>query len=85
MSDSFVTPGTVVHQAPLSLGFPRQEYWSGLPFPSPVDLPDQGNEPVFPALAGEFFTAEPPGKPQNKVLLPVSSFTSDIYQGVPLK
>ena len=51
MSDSSVTPGTVAHQTPLSLGFSRQEYWSGLPFPSPVDLPDPGIEPTSPALA----------------------------------
>ncbi|ELR53454.1 hypothetical protein M91_07156, partial [Bos mutus] len=47
------------HQAPLSMGFSRQEYWSGLPFPSPGDLPDPGIEPgslTFPALAGKFFT-----------------------------
>ena len=47
---------------PLSMGFPRQEYWSGLPFPSPGDLPDPGIDPVSPALAGGFFTTEPPGK-----------------------
>jgi len=45
------------------MGFPRQEYWSGLPFPSPGDLPDLGIKPVSPALAGRFFTAEPSGKP----------------------
>ena len=45
------------------MGFPRQEYWSGLPFPSPGDLPDPGTIPASPALAGGFFTAEPPGKP----------------------
>ena len=50
-------------QAPLSMGFPRQEYWSGQPFPSPGDLPDPGIELVSPALAGRFFTTEPPGKP----------------------
>ena len=44
-------------------GFPRQEYWSALPFPPPGDLPDPGIEPTFPALAGGLFTAEPPGKP----------------------
>ena len=60
-----VTPWTVVHQAPLSMGFPRQEYWSGLPFPSPGDLPDPGIEPASPALAGRFSTAEPPGKPSQ--------------------
>ena len=48
----FVTPWTVAHQAPLSMGFSRQEYWSGLPFPSPGDLPDPGIEPASPALAG---------------------------------
>ena len=51
---------TVVCQAPLSMGFSRQEYWSGLPFPSPGDLPDPGIEPaspVSPALAGGFFAA----------------------------
>ena len=57
----FVTPWTVACQAPLSVGFPRQEYWSGLPFPSPGDLPDPGIEPVSLtspawALAGRFFT-----------------------------
>ena len=53
------TPWTVAHQGPLSMGFPRQEYWSGLLFPSPGDLPNPGMEPlslVSPALAGEFFT-----------------------------
>ena len=56
---------TVAHQAPLSMGFSRQENWSGLPFPSPGDLPDPGIEPVSPALAGGFFTTETPGKPMN--------------------
>ena len=45
------------------MGFPRQEHWSGFPFPSPVDLPNPGIEPVFPALAGRFFTTKLPGKP----------------------
>ena len=52
----FVTPWTIARQAPLSVGFPRQEYWNGLPFP------DLGIEPVSPALAGRVFTTEPPGK-----------------------
>ena len=55
----FDTPWTVAKQAPLSMGFSRQEYWSGLPFPSPGDLPDPGMEPTSltsPALAGGFFT-----------------------------
>ena len=62
----FETTWTVVYQAPLSMGFSRQEYWSGLPFPSPGDLPDPGIEPMSltcPALAGGFFTTEPPGRP----------------------
>ena len=63
MSDSFATLWTIVCQAPLSMRFPRQEYWSGLPFPSPGDLPNPGIEPVSPALAGGFFTTEPPEKP----------------------
>ena len=58
----FATPWTVARQAPLSMEFSRKEYWSGLPFPSPGDLPNPGIEPVSPALAGGLFTAEPPGK-----------------------
>ena len=56
---ALATRWTVVHQAPPSMGFSRQEYWSGLPFPSPGDLPDPGIEPaslMAPALAGRFFT-----------------------------
>ena len=49
-------------QAPLSMGFSRQEHWSGLPFPPPGDLPDPGVEPTSPALAGGLFTTEPSGK-----------------------
>ena len=52
----FVTPWTVARQAPLSMEFSRQEYWSGLSFPSPGDLPDPGIEPAPPALAGGVFT-----------------------------
>ena len=58
-----VTPWTVARQAPLSMGFPKQEYWGGLSFPSPGDLPNPGIEPRSPALASRFFTTEPPGKP----------------------
>ena len=57
------TPWTVAYQAPLSMGFPRQEYWSGLPFPPPGYLPDPGIEPMSPAMAGRFFTIELPRKP----------------------
>ena len=59
----FSTTWTVAHQAPLSVEFSRQEYWIGLPFLPPGDLPDPGIEPVSLALAGEFFISEPPGKP----------------------
>ena len=48
VSDSFATPCTVAHQGPLSMGFPRQEYWNRLPFPSPGDLPHAGIEPASP-------------------------------------
>ena len=65
MSDSFATPWTVAHQALLSMGFSRQEYWSGLPFPSSGDLPSPGIEPASPALANRFFTTEPLGKPNT--------------------
>ena len=61
MSDSFVTIWTVAHQA-LSMGFSRQEYWSGLPFHSPGDLPHIGIKSVSPALAGRFCITELPGK-----------------------
>jgi len=65
MSSSFATPWIVASQASLTLGFPRQEYWSGLPFPSPGDLPDLGIEPMFPCLTGGFLPAEPLGKPNT--------------------
>ena len=63
----FATLWTAAHQAPLSMEFPRQEYWSRLPFPPPEDLPDPGIEPTSPALAGTFFTTEPAGKPTRAV------------------
>ena len=58
----FVTQWTVAYQAPLSKGFSRQEYWSGLPFPSLGDLPDPGIEPRSPTLQADAITSEPPGK-----------------------
>ena len=61
MSDS-VTPWMIDCQAPLSMGLPRQEYWSGLPFPFPGDLPNIGIKPKSPALAGGFLITKPPGK-----------------------
>ena len=62
----FATPWTVGHQAPLTMELFRQEYWSGLPFPPPGDIPDPGIKPESPVsseLAGRFFTTIPPGKP----------------------
>ena len=64
LSNSLQPPWTIARQAPLSMAFPRQEYWSRLPFPSHVDHPDPGIKPASPALAGRFFTTEPPGKPR---------------------
>ena len=58
----FATPWTVAHQAPQSMEFFRQEYWSGLPFPSPEDLPNPGIEPGSPALQADALPSEPPGK-----------------------
>ena len=66
----FATPWTVAYQAPPSMGFSRQEYWSGLPFPSPGDLPNPESKPgppVSPALAGEFFTTKPLGEPISNI------------------
>ena len=71
VSDS-ATPWTVACQAPLSMGFPRPEDWSGLPFPPPGNLPDPGIElmsPVLPELAGGFFTTVPAGKPSTDFIL----------------
>ena len=64
----FATPWTVAHQAPLSMGFSRQEYWSGLPFPSPGDLSNPGIEPRSPALQAGPLTSEPPGKPRKGLI-----------------
>ena len=66
----FATPWTVAYNAPPSIGFSRQEYWSGLPFPSPEDLPNLGIEPGSPALQADALPSEPPGKsPKHKYQL----------------
>ena len=70
----FATPGTVAYRAPLSMGFSGQGYWSGLPFPSPEDLPDPGIEPRSPTLQVDALPSEPPGKPVNSH--PINSFKS---------
>ena len=59
----FVTTWTVACQAPLFMGLPRQEYWSGVPFPSLGDLPDPGIEPMSPELEADSLPSQPPGKP----------------------
>ena len=91
MSNSFATPCTVVaRQAPLSMGFLGQEYWSGLPFPSAGDHPGPGIEPASPAFADEFFATEPPGKPSPTFKMEIESIkcestwkaSSDILQTV---
>ena len=64
MSDSFATLWTVACQAPLSMGFPRKEHWTGLPFPPPGDHLHPGIKPESLTLAGGFFTSEPPRKPK---------------------
>ena len=64
-----MSPWTVAHQAPLSMEFSRQEYWSGLPFLTAGDLPDTWIEPVSPSLAGGFFTSELPGNPSVSIFI----------------
>ena len=81
------TPWTVTCQAPLSMGFSTQEYWGGLPFPPPGDLPNPEIKPVSPAspsLAGRYFTAEPPGKWLSKFSC-LAIFSSSLTEnGFPL-
>ena len=74
----FATPWTVAHQAPPSMGFSRPEYWSGLLFPSPGDLPDPGVEPRSPALPADALTSEPPGKVVDNL------DTSSLFKLLPL-
>ena len=71
MSDSFVTLWTIACRAPLSMGFFRQEYWSGLPCPPPGDLLDPGMEPRSPAWQVGSLPLAPPGKPRNKIILAI--------------
>ena len=75
----FATPWTVANQAPLSMGFSRQQYWSGLPFPSPGNLPDPGMEPGSPALQVDALPSEPPGKSFNPHVHNVTSSTCNQY------
>ena len=96
VSSSFIAPWNVAHQAPLSMEFPRQEHWSGLPFPPPRYLHDPGVEPTSLTLTGRFFTTEPPEKSQpteaslifqspGSMLLPYSSpHTASPLPGTPI-
>ena len=70
---TLVTLWTIAHQAPLSVEFPHQEYWSGLPLHPPGDLPDPEMESMSPALADGFFTIKPQGKPTNRIQYTASS------------
>ena len=65
---TLATPWTIPYRAPLSMGFPRQEYWSGLPLPSPGNLPDPESEPRSPALQVDSLLSDPPGKPISKYI-----------------
>ena len=76
----FVTPWTVAYQAPLFMGFSRQEYWIGLLFPSPGDLPNPGIEPRSPALQMDSLLSEPPGKPLRILLKNVNVLAKLIHK-----
>ena len=72
----FATPWTAAYQAPPSMGFSRQECWSGLPFPSPGDLPDPGIEPGSPALQADALPSEPLGKHASKLCANITNVAS---------
>ena len=72
----FATPWTVTYWASLSMGFSRQEYWSGLPFPSPGDRPNPGIEPGSPTLEADALTSKPPGKPKREYQAEKHLFTN---------
>ena len=76
----FATPWTVAHQTLLSMGFSRQEYWSGSPFPSPGDLPDPGIKPRSPALQIDALTSEPPGKPTQGIVVVINLIVKEVVR-----
>ena len=79
----FATLWTIAHQAPLFMEFSRQEYWSGLPFPSPGDLPNPGIEPGSPALQADSLPTEPPGKPLEGVIFnPKTIFSVEEFEAL---
>ena len=78
----FVTPWTAAHQAPPSMGSPRQEYWSGLPFPTPGDLPNPGVKPGSPALQADFLQLAPHGKDEAFLLNTPCFFFFLLFTGI---
>ena len=81
-----MTPWTAARHSSLFMRFPRQEYWSGFPFPFPGDLPDPGIEPRSPALADRFFTTVPPGKPlriNTYSICPLLSYPTAVQATIP--
>ena len=80
-----MTPWTVAHQAPLCMNFSQKKYWSGLPFPPPGDLPDPGIKPTSPALAGGFFTTEPPAKPWVRRIKKINVMRCSFSKKYPLR
>ena len=76
------TPETAAHEAPPSLGFSRQEHWSGLPFPSPGDLPDLGIKPRSPAFQADALTSEPPGKPLSSIKMYRGKKKKKLFRGI---
>ena len=75
----FAVPWIVACWAPLLMVFSRQEYWNGLPFPTPEDLPNPGIKPTSPALAGGFLTTEPPGQPIGRGAIRKNTFTFSVF------
>ena len=78
VSISFAAPWTVACQAPLSIAFSWQEYWSGFPSPTLGELSHPGIKPALPALAGRFFTTEPPGEPLSPGVYETALFTAGV-------
>ena len=81
----FATPWTVSRKAPLSMGFPRQEYWSGLPLPTPRDLPDPGIEPTSPAIPAfleDSLPLSPQGSPAKDIMISERNQTKETPYGV---
>ena len=74
-----MNPWTIACQAPLSMEFSRQEYWSGLPFPSPGDLPNPGTEPTSPVFQADSSPSKPPGKPYKGIMKKILNLQGGMY------